>query len=50
MSEILQSPFTVLVCFTVLLAWVLLVLAIFWPRPGERKNPPRKKDERHVRF
>ncbi len=37
MSEILQSPFTIGVCLLILLAWILLVAAIFWPRK-ERKD------------
>ena len=38
MSEVLQSPFTIGVCVVVVLAWILMLAAIFWPRRGARKS------------
>jgi hypothetical protein len=46
MSEFLQSPFAIGVCVTILIAWVLMLYAIFWPP----KDQPPHKDEPDVRF
>jgi hypothetical protein len=48
MSEILQSPFTLGVCLLVLVAWVLLVVAIFWPTKPDGKPITHGKDDNHV--
>jgi hypothetical protein len=36
MTELLESPFTLGVCLLILLAWALMLLAVFWPRRHER--------------
>jgi len=43
-SDILSSPITIAICLLVLLAWVLMVVAIFWPQK------PDDKDDEHVCF
>jgi hypothetical protein len=46
MSNLLSSPITIAICLLVLLAWVLMVVAIFWPqKPDERDT-----DDEHVCF
>ena len=37
MTEFLQSPFTIGFCLVALLAWVLMLCALFWP-PKKRKD------------
>lgn len=46
MSDILSSPLTLVICLLVLLAWVLMVVAIFWPQ----KSDEHDKDDEHVCF
>jgi hypothetical protein len=46
MRDILSSPFTIGVCLLVLLAWVLMVVAIFWPQ----KPDGAERDDDHVCF
>ncbi|HEY4078521.1 MAG TPA: hypothetical protein VGM26_16445 [Rhizomicrobium sp.] len=38
MTEMLESPFTLGVFLLIVLAWILMLLAIFWPRRHERHN------------
>jgi hypothetical protein len=45
MSDLLQSPFTLGVCVATLVAWVVMLCAIFWPGKGHTCE-----DERDVRF
>jgi hypothetical protein len=44
MSEILQSPFTIGVCLVALLAWIMTLVAIFWPSRDGRKAGRNKDD------
>ena len=45
MSDFLQSPFTLGVCVATLVAWVVMLCAIFWPGEGRDSG-----NERDVRF
>jgi hypothetical protein len=37
MTEVLRSPFTIGFCVVAILAWVLTLLAIFWPSQGRTR-------------
>jgi hypothetical protein len=47
-TELLQSPFAVWVCLLIAVAWILTLLAIFWPglgnALGDTRPDARKKD------
>jgi len=49
MSQILHSPFAIGVCSVALLAWLLMLLAIFWPRSSDKRDV-RDKDDLHGYF
>jgi len=50
MREILRSPFTIGVCLVALLAWILTLVAIFWPRRGDTKPDAGQEEDLHGYF
>ena len=38
MSQFLDSPFAIGFCVVALLAWVLMLCAIFWPRKSDKDD------------
>lgn len=50
MTELLQSPFAVWVCLLIAVAWLLTLLAIFWPGLGNTKADVRERDDNHGRL
>jgi hypothetical protein len=48
-TELLQSPFTIGVCLVALVAWILTLVAIFWPG-GVMKTGSQAREERDARF
>lgn len=52
MTPLLQSPFAIGFCCVALLAWILMLFAIFWPRkPGEKdRSGEDDVDDPHILF
>ena len=48
MTELLQSPFAIWVCLLLVVAWILTLLAIFWPGLGNTKADREKRDKNNV--
>ena len=49
MTPLLQSPFAIGFCCVALLAWVLMLFAIFWPRKPDQDGKD-DIDDPHILF